>query len=141
MSEHPIQGLMGTAMQSIKEMVDVNTIIGDPITTPDGTTIIPISKVSFGFASGGSDFAPKGNSNSNTNESSGNNLFGGGSGAGISITPVAFLVVNGADVRLLHVSGNATTADRVVSMLPDVIDKIKELFGKKSNDHEHEVEY
>lgn len=130
MSEHPIQGLMGTAMQSIKEMVDVNTIIGDPITTPDGTTIIPISKVSFGFASGGSDFSAK--------HQESDNLFGGGSGAGITIAPIAFLVVNGQDVKLLHVSGNATTADRIVSMVPDALEKIKEMFSKKSD---HTVEY
>ncbi len=124
--EHPIQGLMSTAMQSIKEMVDVNTIIGDPITTPDGTVIIPVSKVSFGFASGGSDFAMK-NSSENT-------LFGGGSGAGISISPIAFLVVAAGQVKLLQVSDANSTADRLISLVPEVIDKVKELFKKPTEE-------
>lgn len=120
--EHPIQGLMATAMQSIKEMVDVNTIIGEPITSHDGTVIIPVSKVSFGFASGGSDFASK-----NGGETP---LFGGGSGAGISISPIAFLVVSDGQVKLLQVSESTSTADRLVAMVPDVIDKVRELFKK-----------
>jgi sporulation protein YtfJ len=124
--EHPIQGLMSTAMQSIKEMVDVNTIIGDAITTPDGTVIIPVSKVSFGFASGGSDFQVKQNSDTA--------LFGGGSGAGISISPIAFLVVTNGNVKLLQVSDASTTADRLIALVPDVIEKVKEMF--KKNDEE-----
>jgi sporulation protein YtfJ len=120
--EHPIQGLMATAMQSIKEMVDVNTIIGEPITSHDGTVIIPVSKVSFGFASGGSDFSSKTGTETP--------LFGGGSGAGISISPIAFLVVTDGQVKLLQVSESTSTADRLVAMVPDVIDKIKELFKK-----------
>ena len=88
--EHPIQGMMGTAMQKIREMIDVNTIIGDPITTPDGTVIIPVSKVSFGFGSGGSDWP---------NKNTAKDLFGGGAGAGISINPLAFLVIsNGGQI-------------------------------------------
>ena len=110
MSEHPIQGIMDTTMQKIKEMVDVNTIVGDPMTTPDGTTIIPISKVSFGFASGGADIATKNQTNSQP--------FAGGSGAGITITPIAFMVVSGADIRLIHVANNVTTVDKVVEMVP-----------------------
>ncbi|MCI6495554.1 MAG: GerW family sporulation protein, partial [Anaeromassilibacillus sp.] len=91
MEEHPINKLMDTTMQKIKEMVDVNTIIGDPITTPDGTTIIPISKVSYGFAAGGTDFPSKRENRDN---------FGGGSGAGVSITPIGFLTVCKGDVRM-----------------------------------------
>ncbi|MCI8501042.1 MAG: sporulation protein YtfJ [Oscillospiraceae bacterium] len=122
MSEHPIQGLMSTAMQKIREMIDVNTIIGDPITTPDGTTIIPVSKVSFGFASGGSDLPAKVQKE----------LFGGGSGAGITINPIAFLVVGGGDVKLLQLSdGNTGAVGKAVEMVPDVIDKFSELFSKK----------
>lgn len=121
--EHPIQGLMTTAMQNIRDMVDVNTIIGEAITSPDGTIIIPVSKVSFGFASGGSDFAAKSESE--------DKLFGGGSGAGISISPVAFLVVYGGQVKLLQISDLNTTADRIISLVPDVIDKIREMFKKQ----------
>lgn len=121
MSEHPIQGMMGTTMQKIREMVDVNTIIGDPITTPDGTTIIPVSKVSFGFAAGGSDFPSKQE----------RNLFGGGSGAGVSIQPLAFLVVSKGDVRVLQMETANSTADKVVNIVPGVVDTISALFDKK----------
>ena len=120
MSEHPIQGLMGTTMEKIREMVDVNTIIGDPITCPDGTVIIPVSKVGFGFAAGGSDWPskqPKG-------------LFGGGSGAGGSIQPLAFLVVYNGDVRILQMDTSENTADRMVGIVPEVIQTITDLFKK-----------
>ena len=122
MSEHPIQGLMSTAMQKIREMIDVNTIIGDPITTQDGTTVIPVSKVSFGFASGGSDLPAKVQ----------RDLFGGGSGAGITINPIAFLVVCGGDVKLLQLNdGDTGAVGKAVEMVPDVIDKIAAIFSKK----------
>jgi len=130
MSEHPLQGIMSTAMSNIKEMVDVNTIIGEAITTPDGCTIIPISKVSFGFASGGSDFCTKHSSNDKSERPS---LFGGGSGAGISITPIAFLVVGQGNIKLLQISENANTIDKAVSMIPDIIDKISQAFKKNKH--------
>lgn len=126
MNDHPIQGLMDTSMGKIKEMVDVNTIIGDPITTPDGTVIIPVSKVGFGFAAGGSDFPSK----------QPKDLFGGASGAGVSIQPIAFLVVSNGDVRIIQVDNSENTADRFVSMVPDVIQSVSELFkGKKNKAH------
>ena len=121
--EHPIQGLMGTAMQKIREMIDVNTIIGDPITTPDGTVIIPVSKVSFGFGSGGSDWP---------NKNTAKDLFGGGAGAGISINPLAFLVISNGEVKLLQMSFSSNTADKMVNMVPDVIDKISGLVSGSS---------
>ena len=121
--EHPIQGMMGTAMQKIREMIDVNTIIGDPITTPDGTVIIPVSKVSFGFGSGGSDWP---------NKNTAKDLFGGGAGAGISINPLAFLVVSNGEVKLLQMSLSSNTADKMVNMVPDVIDKISGLVSGSS---------
>ena len=121
MSEHPINGVLETTMQKIKEMVDVNTIIGDSITTPGGITLIPISKVSFGFASGGSDLTKK-------NET--DLPFAGGAGAGVSIVPIAFMVINGNDIRLLHISENANTVDKVIEGLPDLITKTKEAFTK-----------
>ncbi|MCH5304431.1 MAG: GerW family sporulation protein, partial [Ruminococcus sp.] len=92
--DHPINGLMDTTMDKIKQMVDVNTIIGDPITSPDGTIIIPVSKVSYGFASGGSDFPTK---------KENKDCFGGGSGAGVTIQPVAFLTVYRGEVKLIPV--------------------------------------
>ncbi len=121
MSEHPIQGMMDTSMQKIKEMVDVNTIIGEPIHCPDGTMIIPVSKVTYGFASGGSDFPTK----------TAKDLFGGGSGAGITISPVAFLTVSNGEVKLLPVAPANNTADRVVEMVPSVVDKVSALFKKE----------
>lgn len=120
MSEHPIQGMMGTTMEKIKEMIDVNTVIGNPITTPDGTVIIPISKVGFGFAAGGSDFASK----------QPKDLFGGGSGAGVSIQPLAFLVVSNGEVKILQMHDSDNTADRMVNIVPEVIQSISDLFSK-----------
>lgn len=119
MAEHPIQGLMGTTMQKIREMVDVNTIIGDPITLADGVTIIPVSKVGFGFAAGGSDFP-----------SQSKDLFGGGTGAGISIQPLAFLVVNKGEVKILNMESSESTGDKVVTMVPEVISMVSDLFSK-----------
>lgn len=117
-NKHPINDLMSTTMQKIREMVDVNTIVGQPITTPEGITLIPVSKVSLGFASGGSDFVSK---NHKPGE---NNTFGGGSGAGVNISPVAFLIVKGDSVRLLPVTQSTSTMDRVVDMVPEVVDKV-----------------
>lgn len=124
MSEHPIQGLMGTSMEKIREMVDVNTIIGDPITCPDGTVIIPVSKVGFGFAAGGSDWPSK----------QPKELFGGASGAGVSIQPLAFLVVSNGEVKILQIDTSENTADRVVGLVPEVLHSIADLFAKKSKD-------
>ena len=120
MAEHPIEGLMGVTMQKIKEMVDVNTIIGEPVITPDGTTILPVSKVSFGFASGGSVLPT----------SHQKQTFGGGGGAGITLQPLAFLVVKDGDVKLLQIATASNTADKVVNSVPDIIDKISDAIVK-----------
>ena len=114
MSDHPIDGMMNTTLEKIKQMVDVNSIVGDPITAPDGTIIIPISKISYGFASGGSDFPSKVQS---TKE-----FFGGGTGAGISINPIAFLTISNGNVKLLLIDPYNSSADRIVGMVPDVVD-------------------
>ena len=119
-NEYPIKGLMDTTLDKIRAMVDSNTIIGTPIHTADGTMIVPVSKMSFGFASGGSDFPSKTNKD----------LFGGGGGAGVSVTPVAFLVVKDGNVRMMQLADTANTVDRAIGMLPDVVDKITELFKK-----------
>lgn len=120
MSEHPIKGLMDSALQNIRQLVDVNTIIGDQITTPDGTVIIPVSKVSLGFASGGSDLPTK----------TEKELFGGGSGAGATINPVAFIVVSQGQVKLMQITQNSSAADNAISMVPELIDKVVSLFHK-----------
>ena len=113
-----LPNMMQLTIAKIKEMVDVNSVVGDPITTPDGVTIIPISRVSIGFGGGGSDFVSK---NINKQE----NPFGGGAGGGVKINPVAFLIVKDGTVRMLPVAAPAnTTTDRVVEMVPDVLDKI-----------------
>ena len=124
MSEHPIQGLMGTSMEKIREMVDVNTIIGDPISCPDGTVIIPVSKVGFGFAAGGSDWPSK----------QPKELFGGASGAGVSIQPLAFLVVSKGEVKILQIATASETADRVVGIVPEVIQTVADLFQKNKKE-------
>lgn len=125
MEKHPIGDLMETTMQKIREMVDVNTIVGSPIVTADGITLIPISKVSFGFASGGSDFQTK---HQQPNQ---NNAFGGGSGAGVNIVPVAFIVVKGGNIKLLNIAPPASsTVDRIIELVPDMIDKVNDIMNK-----------
>jgi sporulation protein YtfJ len=125
MSEHPIEGMMDTTIQKIREMVDVNTVIGDPITSPDGTVIIPVSKVTYGFAAGGSDFPSK----VQTQKA----FFGGGGGAGITINPIAFLAISNGEVKLLQIAPISDSTDRMISLVPDVVDKVSALF-KKSGD-------
>ncbi len=123
--EHPIGSLMDTTMEKIKEMIDVNAIIGEPITSPDGTLIIPVSKVSYGFAAGGSDLPTK---------KENKDCFGGGSGAGVTIQPVAFLTVYQGDVRLVSVDREEGTADKLVNMIPDVLKKVKGVFKKDKSE-------
>lgn len=120
MSDHPINDLMATSMEKIKEMVDVNTIIGDPITAPDGTMIIPVSKVSFGFASGGSDLPTKVE----------RQTFGGAGGAGITLQPLAFLVVSNGDVKLLSMTNGDDNVNNLLNMVPQVVDRVGALFQK-----------
>ena len=123
MAEHPIKGLMDVTMEKIRQMVDSNTIIGNPINLADGTTVLPVSKVTFGFASGGSDFGKK--------EGSDPLKFGGGSGAGVTIAPVAFLVVQpGGNVRLIQLTDTSNNIDRALSLLPEMMDKITALVKK-----------
>ncbi len=125
MAECTLNEVMKTTMDKIRSMVDVNTIVGDAITTPDGTTIIPISKVSFGFATGGSDFDSK---------KEGVN-FGGGTGAGVTIKPEGFLVVNDGNVRLVPMAvAPSTTMDRLVELLPEIITKVEGYFKKNKKE-------
>lgn len=121
-AEHPIEGLMKTAMESIKGMVDVNTVVGDPVSTPDGGTIIPISRVSFGFAAGGGDYAPQ-------SANGAGHPFGGGSGAGVTVHPVGFLVVQGETVRLLSVE-KGDVVDSLMNNAPMLLDQLQGLFRR-----------
>lgn len=113
-----LSNMIENTLSKVKEMISVNDVVGSPITTPEGVTIIPISKVSVGFGGGGSDFVSK---NANKQE----NPFGGGVGGGVNVTPVAFIIIKGDSVRMMPVAAPAnTTADRVVELVPDVLDKI-----------------
>ncbi|MCU9614212.1 GerW family sporulation protein [Caldibacillus lycopersici] len=131
MSDHPIQGLMTTAMENLKEMIDVNTIIGDPVETPDGSVILTVSKVGFGFAAGGSEFSVEG---SHSGENS-KLPFGGGSGGGVSITPIAFLIVNSQGVRMLHLDENIHLYEKILDAAPTAMDKIQQMLSKNKGNN------
>ena len=128
--QHPINELMSTTMDRIKTMMDANTIIGEPIQAGD-VTLIPVSRLSFGFAGGGSDFVTK-------NQKPGmDNTFGGGSGASAKLEPVAFLVVRGESVKLIPVApAPATTVDRVIDTVPEVVDKVTAFIEKQQEKKE-----
>lgn len=139
MEEHPIQGLMNTAMSSIKDMIDVNTIIGNPIQNANGTLIVPVSKVSFGFGSGGTEFNSKDKCDKKISiEKNGNKEmsgkekypFGGGSGAAVSINPIGFVIMQNENVKFLPVEHNSTW-DKVFDYFPEVINKVNNLVDKK----------
>ena len=121
MSNKNVEGLMGVSVDKIRGMVDADTVVGTPINLADGTTLIPVSKISYGFASGGSDLPSKSNAE----------LFGGGAGAGINITPVAFLSIKDGSINVLPITDKPAAADRVVSMVPEMVDK---LFNRKKKD-------
>ena len=134
--KHPIESLMITSMTSIESMVDVNTIIGESIVAPDGSVIIPLSKVCFGFAAGGSEF----NTNKIGKFSENTKLpFGGGSGAGVHISPVGFLVMKDGNARVLNVNG-INVIDRAVDMIPDLINKVDGIINKKMDKEAKEKE-
>ena len=138
MREHPIEGLMSAAMTSIKDMVDVNTIIGDPIETNNNIVIIPISKVCFGFAAGGSEFNEETIDEYKRKEKEEEVQyklpFGGGSGAGVNINPVAFLVVQEGTVKLLPVN-HSSAIDKLLDYVPDLFEKINEIMNRKMKDN------
>ena len=122
---HPLPDMMSNTMNKIREMVGANAIVGDPIVLGDNVTIIPISKVSFGFAGGGSDFVPKSGSASDA-------PFGGGSGAGVNITPIAFLVYKDDNIRLMPIAAPASnTVDRILDQAPELIDRIGGIFDDR----------
>ena len=128
-TKHPIEGLMQTAMESLKTMVDVNTILGDPVETPDGAVIVPVRRVTFGFAAGGGNYTV---SNKSAREED-TLPFAGGSGAGIALNPVAFLVVSRESVRLLPVDQTAIY-DRLIDLVPDFLDRVQDMMaGQRSS--------
>ena len=128
-----LPNMLENTIAKIRELVDVNSVIGDPITTPDGVTIIPVSKVSVGFGGGGSDYVSK---NANKQE----NPFGGGAGGGVKVTPVAFLIVKEGTVRMLPVATPAnTTADRIVEQIPDTLDRIAAFIDSRTNKDKESV--
>ncbi|MGB4337444.1 MAG: GerW family sporulation protein [Bacillota bacterium] len=133
MAEHPIEGLMKSALDSIAQMIDVNTILGDPVETSDGHVIMPVSKVSLGFAAGGTEWesGDRGQRSQDTSGSGGQLPFGGGSGAGISLNPMGFLVLNNSGVRFLPVSGEAVF-DRLLDVVPDLITKLATPAAKRT---------
>ena len=121
MKEQSAAGILGTTIEKIKDMVDSKTIIGDPIDAGDGIKVIPVSKVTYGFASGGSDFPTK----------TSKELFGGGGGAAVTLTPVAFLIINNGNVSVKYITeGPDASVERVVGMIPDLIDKLSEVVDK-----------
>ncbi len=124
MAEKSAGAILASTIEKIRELVDTSTIIGEPIYAEGGTTIIPVSKVTYGFASGGADFPSK-----STKE-----LFGGGGGAGVTITPVAFLVINGGEVTLKHITAYDNAAERVVNLVPEMFDKVTGLMNKTKKD-------
>lgn len=121
-----IEGMMNCSVDKMKEIINADTIIGNSITTPDGTVVIPVSKVTYGFASGGSDFA---SSNCKDKE-----MFGGGNGVGVSIIPVAFLVISGSGIKLMQIESFTGALDRIISMTPDVVDKISAMIKKRKEE-------
>lgn len=137
MANHPIEGLMTTAMDSIKDMVDVNTIVGDAVQAPDGTVIIPISRVAFGFAAGGGEYSSGSDKDDGASyednggsKAQGKFPFAGGSGAGVSINPVAFMVVGQDQIRLLPVNLNSSV-EKILDMVPDILGKANEAIKRK----------
>ncbi len=137
MSEHhPIQDLMTETMEKIKSMVDVDTTVGTPITTPDGTTVIPVSRVTFGFGSGGSDYQSR-NAKDNTPL-----CFGGGGGAGVTVTPICFLVISPTEgTHVVGINAQAVnTADRLVEMIPGAVGKVSSFFAKRGEETQNQAD-
>lgn len=145
MANHPIETIMNTALENIKGMVDVNTIVGDPVETPNGEVIIPISRVSFGFAAGGGEYMTKNGNGKGEKEKEKDAEstmipLAGGSGAGVSLNPVAFLVVGREQVRLLPVTNNAVV-ERLINLAPEIIHEIKDVLNDRKGVGETEKEH
>ena len=129
MSENNIKGMLDVTMEKLRALVDADTVIGTPMNIGE-MTLVPVSKVSFGLATGGTDFPTK----------SQKPMFGGGGGAGVSITPIAFIAVHGDSVRLLPVYSDATAVDKALNMAPELLDKVKNIFSKDDKQSENKSE-
>ena len=123
-NDHAVESMLDTVLDKIKHMVDANSVVGSPITTPDGTTILPISKINYGFGSGGSDLPSK----------DPKALFGAGVGGGVTVTPVAFLAIHNGDVKMIQVEPFISSVDRVIEKMPDVMDKVGDFLDKKKEE-------
>ena len=128
MKETPVSNIMGSALETMREMVDTSAIIGEPIVT-GGTTLVPVSKISYGFGSGGTDLPSKSNAE----------LFGGGGGGGISITPVAFIVIENGKSRMMQINNYTSSADRAIAMIPELVDKVTGLLKSEKKDEAENV--
>ncbi len=122
---HPIEGLMNSAISNIKGMVNVDTVIGEPVTAPDGTIIVPVSRVDFGFGAGGTEFLKK--------PGSSEVMFGGGCGGGATVKPLGFLVVSGGSVRLIPMSEGSGPVDKLIDMVPGMIDKVNGFINQRKS--------
>jgi len=132
---HPVSELMQSTMEKIREMMDSNTVVGQPIEVGD-VTVVPVCKISIGYASGGTDFAQK------SQKANKDNSFGGGAGMGVNITPVSFLVVNQGNVRMISVEQPAATpVDKVIDLVPNVVDKVSAMVSKKKEGDQEEPDY
>lgn len=129
MKEQSAAGILETTIEKVKNLVNVSTIIGDPMKLEGGITIIPVSKVTYGFASGGSDFPSKSNQD----------IFGGGGGAGVTITPVAFLVISDGEVTIKHITAYDNAAERVVNLVPEMFDKVTSVVNKAKKEKSAEA--
>ena len=125
---NPVSEMMAEAVKSIKGLIDVTTVVGEPVTAPDGTVLIPISKVSFGFGGGGSEFSSK--------TSGHNNMFGGGMGGGASVKAEAFLVISNGNVRIVPIAGGSSPVDKLIDLIPGAVDKINGFFKKNKSDND-----
>lgn len=135
MEKRPVSDFISTTMEKVREMIDTNTVIGQPIKTDDGITLIPVSKVSFGFAGGGSDFQTKYSGGGKQDP------FGGGTGAGVKVTPVAFVVIKDGNVRIINIAPPASSAvDRLIEMLPDAFDRIEGMIKSKNAEKNPDME-
>lgn len=132
--QQPVENLMRTTMESIKKMIDVNTIVGDPVETKDGTVAIPISRVCYAFVAGGGDLAAKCDAEQSNTAEEGCYPFAGGTGAGVTIQPIAFLTSSNGQLRMLPVTYN-TTVDRIIDMVPNFIENIENMVKNRSNEN------
>lgn len=130
---HPIENLMRSTLENIRDMIDVDTIVGEPFETKDGSVIIPISKVSFGFAAGGSEFSY----DKSFKDAAHDLPFGGGSGAGVSIKPIGFLVIHNDSIKMLSIN-EYTTYDKLIDSIPEIVDTLKNMFSKNKKEGEKE---